>query len=141
MSLDGWIRLPKVLRKIRVAELEALRFRMPFMRAADFAYRGHGHASLARSGAGVVGLIETDETHVGGPSKGKTGKGVAAAKHKALVAGAVEVFMYKDDEGRPRDRAGRVRLQAIQDARHCYQRYTLMMASARNARNAASVFS
>ena len=54
MPLAGWIRLPKVLRNIRVAELEALRIRVPFLWASDFAYRGHDHASLARSGAGVV---------------------------------------------------------------------------------------
>ena len=41
----------------------------------------------------LSGLIETDETHIGGPSKGKTGRGVAAAKHKTLVAGAVEVLL------------------------------------------------
>ena len=64
----------------------------------------------------LSGLIEADETHIGGPSKGKTGRGVAAAKHKTLVAGAVEVLTYKDDDGRPRERAGRIRLQAIQDA-------------------------
>ena len=54
MPLDGGIRLSKVLRAISVAKLEALRIRVPFMWAADFAYRGHDHASLARSGAGVV---------------------------------------------------------------------------------------
>ena len=52
--MDGWIRLPTVLRNIRVAELDARRFRMPFLRASDVAYRGHAPASLARSGAGVV---------------------------------------------------------------------------------------
>ncbi len=51
---DGWICLSKVLRAISVAKLEALRVRVPFMWAADVAYRGHDHASLARSGAGVV---------------------------------------------------------------------------------------
>jgi transposase-like protein len=64
----------------------------------------------------LSGVIETDETHIGGPAKGKTGRGVAAARHKTLIAGGVEVLAYKDDEGRPRERAGRVRLQVIKDA-------------------------
>ena len=59
----------------------------------------------------LSGLIEADETHIGGPAKGKTGRGVAAATHKTLVAGAVEVLTYKDEAGRPRERAGRVRLR------------------------------
>ena len=41
----------------------------------------------------LSGLIETDETPIGGPSKGKTGRGVAAATHKPLGAGAVEVLL------------------------------------------------
>ncbi len=36
----------------------------------------------------LSGLIEADETYGGGPAKGKTGRGVAAAKHKTLEAGA-----------------------------------------------------
>ena len=36
----------------------------------------------------LSGLIEAGETYSGGPAKGKTGRGVAAAKHKPLVAGA-----------------------------------------------------
>jgi hypothetical protein len=62
------------------------------------------------------GLIEADETHVGGPAKGKTGRGVGAAKDKTLVAGTVEVLAYTDQENRRKERAGRVRLQVIQDA-------------------------
>ena len=50
------------------------------------------------------------------PRKARLVGGGAAAKHKTLVAGAVEVLTYKDDDGRPRERAGRIRLQAIQDA-------------------------
>jgi len=64
----------------------------------------------------LQGLIEADETHVGGPAKGKTGRGVAAAKDKTLVAGTVEVLAYTDQENRRKERAGRVRLQVIQDA-------------------------
>lgn len=62
------------------------------------------------------GLIEADETHIGGPAKGKAGRGVATAKHKSLVAGAVEVLPYTNNDGRQRERAGRVRLQVIRDA-------------------------
>jgi len=61
-------------------------------------------------------LIEADETHIGGPAKGKTGRGVAAAKHKTLIAGAVEVLTYTDKENRRKERAGRVRLQVLADA-------------------------
>jgi hypothetical protein len=63
----------------------------------------------------LQGLIEADETHIGGPAKGKTGRGVAAAKHKTLIAGAVEVLTYTDKNQR-KERAGRVRLQVIPDA-------------------------
>jgi transposase-like protein len=50
------------------------------------------------------GLVEVDETYIGGPAHGKRGRGAAG---KTLVAGAVE------DRG---DVAGRVRLQVIPDA-------------------------
>lgn len=64
----------------------------------------------------LTGLIEADETHIGGPAKGKSGRGVTAAGHKTLVAGAVEVLAYTGEEGKRRERAGRVRLQVIKDA-------------------------
>lgn len=64
----------------------------------------------------LTGLVEADETHVGGPAKGKSGRGVAAAKNKTLVVGAVEVLTYTDDGGKRRERAGRLRLQVIKDA-------------------------
>jgi hypothetical protein len=63
----------------------------------------------------LSGLIETDETHIGGPAKGKRGRGVAAAEHKSLVMGAVEVLVYTDAEGARRERAGRLRLEPIAD--------------------------
>lgn len=63
----------------------------------------------------LSGLIEADETHIGGPAKGKSGRGVAAAMHKTLVVGAVEVLTYTQ-EGQGRERAGRLRLQVIRDA-------------------------
>lgn len=64
----------------------------------------------------LSGLIEADETYVGGPAKGKKGRGVAASEHKSLVAGAVEVLIYEDKEGKHRERAGRLRLVLIPDA-------------------------
>lgn len=39
----------------------------------------------------LSGVIEADETRIGGPAKGKIGRGAVKAKHKSLVVGAVEV--------------------------------------------------
>lgn len=64
----------------------------------------------------LSGLIEADESIIGGPAKGRVGRGVTAAKHKTLVGGAVEVLVYTSKEGRRRERAGRVRLQVFADA-------------------------
>ena len=64
----------------------------------------------------LSGWIEANETPIGGSAKDKTARGVVGDKHTILVAGAVEVLTYKDDDGRPRERAGRIRLQVIQDA-------------------------
>ncbi len=64
----------------------------------------------------LSGLVEVDETHIGGPVKGKKGRGVAAGAHKSLVAGAVEVLVYTDVQGKRRERAGRLRLEPIADA-------------------------
>jgi hypothetical protein len=63
----------------------------------------------------LTGLIEADETHIGGPAKGKKGRGVAAAENKSLVMGAVEVLVFTDAEGARRERAGRLRLETIAD--------------------------
>jgi len=64
----------------------------------------------------LSGLIEVDESFIGGPAKGKKGRGVAAAKHKSLVVGAVEVLVYQDKKEKRRERAGRLRLAMISDA-------------------------
>lgn len=64
----------------------------------------------------ISGLIEADETIVGGPAKKRKGRGVSSAPHKTLVAGAVEVLVYQNDSGQCRERAGRVRLQIIPNA-------------------------
>jgi hypothetical protein len=42
----------------------------------------------------LSGLVEVDETHIGGPAKGKRSRGVAASEHKTLVVGAVEVLVH-----------------------------------------------
>jgi hypothetical protein len=64
----------------------------------------------------LAGVVEADETIVGGPAKGKTGRGTTKAEHKSLVLGTVEVLSYKDKHGKNRKRAGRVRLQLAQRA-------------------------
>ena len=64
------------------------------------------------------GLIEADETIIGSPAKGQRGRGSVRAAHKALVIGAVEVLQYTD-QGKPKERAGRVRLQMIAHATSC----------------------
>lgn len=64
----------------------------------------------------LSGLIEADESIIGGPAKGKRGRGVTAAKHKTLVIGAVEVLTYEDKKGKGCERAGRLRLSTLDDA-------------------------
>lgn len=61
----------------------------------------------------IAGLIEADETFIGGPEKGKRGRGAAG---KSLVVGAVEVLVYQDKNGKRYERAGRLRLALIPDA-------------------------
>lgn len=62
------------------------------------------------------GMVEADETLIGGPAKGKKGRGVAKAENKSLVLGMVEVLSYKDTTGEARKRAGRVRLEVAKNA-------------------------
>lgn len=61
----------------------------------------------------LAGLIEADESLIGGPEKGKRGRG---AGNKSLVIGAVEVLVYQDKNGKRCERAGRLRLALIPDA-------------------------
>lgn len=61
----------------------------------------------------ISGLVEVDETFVGGPEKGKRGRG---AGNKSLVVGAVEVLVYQDKNEKRCERAGRLRLALIPDA-------------------------
>lgn len=58
----------------------------------------------------LSGLIEADESIIGGTAKGKPGRGSTTAKHKSLLIGAVEVLPYEDKKGKRCERAGRLRL-------------------------------
>lgn len=64
----------------------------------------------------LSGLVEADETFIGGTAKNKKGRGVIASPNKSLVVGAVEVIRYVDAEGKQQERAGRLRLSMIADA-------------------------
>ena len=64
----------------------------------------------------LSGLVEADETFVGGPIKGKKGRGVVSSTYKSLVIGAVEVLAYNYTDGKRKERAGRLRLALIPDA-------------------------
>ena len=64
----------------------------------------------------LSGVVEADETIIGGPVEGKRGRGVTKGTHKALVVGAVEVVPYFDMKGAACERAGRLRLSAIDAA-------------------------
>lgn len=75
---------------------------------------------------GLFGLIEADESIIGGPAKGKKGRGVAAARHKTLVIGAVEVLTYDDKNGGRCERAGRLRLSVLNDAGEISIRHSLI---------------
>lgn len=63
----------------------------------------------------LSGLIEADETHIGGTVKGKSGRGVATANTKTLIIGAVEVVSYIK-ENTLKEKAGRLRLAIIKNA-------------------------
>lgn len=62
------------------------------------------------------GLLEADETIIGGPAKGMKGRGVTQSVHKSLVIGAVEVVQYVDKKGAAKEKAGRLRLELINHA-------------------------
>jgi len=64
----------------------------------------------------LSGLIEADETHVGGPAKGMKGRGVREGKNKTLVGGAVEIVTYTTQGGKVKKKAGRLRLQVLRRA-------------------------
>jgi len=62
------------------------------------------------------GRVEADETIVGGPVRGKRGRGVTKAEHSTLVFGAVEVIAYTGKYGAYMEKAGRLRLALTQRA-------------------------
>lgn len=62
------------------------------------------------------GLLEADETIIGGPTKGIKGRGVIQIAHKSLVIGAVEVVQYFDTKGVAKEQAGRLRMELIDHA-------------------------
>lgn len=64
----------------------------------------------------LSGLIEADETHVGGPAKGMKGRRVREGKNKTLVGGAVEIITYTTKNGTVKKKAGRLRLQVLRAA-------------------------
>jgi hypothetical protein len=64
----------------------------------------------------LSGIIEADETHIGGPAKGMKGRGVVASPNKSLIVGAVEIVTHKTKNGNTREKAGRLRLQVIRAA-------------------------
>jgi len=64
----------------------------------------------------LSGVIEADETHIGGPSKTKRGRGVSKDENKVLIAGAVEVVEYNTKSGELKQRAGRLRLEILKSA-------------------------
>ena len=66
--------------------------------------------------APLEGLLEADETIIGGPAKGMKGRGVTRSVHKSLVLGAVEVVQYGTKKGAAKEKAGRLRLQLIDHA-------------------------
>ena len=64
----------------------------------------------------LSGLIEADETHVGGPAKSMKGRGVREGKNKTLIGGAVEIITCATKNGIVKKKAGRLRLQVLRAA-------------------------
>lgn len=64
----------------------------------------------------LSGVIEADETIIGGPVKNKRGRGVTHQTHKSLVVGVVEVISYLSRGKEIKEKAGRLRLSVIQHA-------------------------
>lgn len=63
----------------------------------------------------LSGLIEADETFIGGPVKGKKGRGIVADSKVSMVIGAVEITSFTNKNG-IKERAKRLRLQSIKHA-------------------------
>jgi len=85
-------------------------------RTAWFMLHRLRRAMVSDTRSRLEGNIEADETIVGGPVKGKRGRGVTAAATKTLVFGAAEVISYTDKHGNAAQRANRIRLAITQKA-------------------------
>ena len=85
-------------------------------RTAWFMLHRLRRAMVGAARSKLEGDVEADETIIGGPVKGKTGRGVTALATKTLVFGAVEVIIYTDKFGRVAERAGRLRLAITKKA-------------------------
>lgn len=72
----------------------------------------------------LSGTIEADKVFIGGPTKGKRGRGATMGQNKSLVLGIVEVLSYKDPHGKPKKRTGRIRLEV---AKNTPPRYALSL--------------
>ena len=79
-------------------------------RTAWFMLHRLRRAMVSDARSRLEGDIEADETIVGGPVKGKRGRGVTSSATNTLVFGAVEVISYVDKHGQAAERAGRIRL-------------------------------
>jgi transposase-like protein len=73
-------------------------------------------AMVNESRSPLRGRVEADEVIIGGPVKGKTGRGVTKDEKNTLVFGAVEVIVYTDKHGACMEKARRLRLAVTQRA-------------------------
>lgn len=72
---------------------------------------------MVRQGRELLrGVIEADETHIGGPAKGKKGRGVRESVTKTLIVGAVEILNFHNKKGTLEEKAGRIRLETLHSA-------------------------
>jgi len=85
-------------------------------RTAWFMLKRLRQAMINSARTPLVGLVEADETLVGGHSQGQKGRGVAKEPHVALVVGAVAVESFINKKGKKIERATRLRLRQIKNA-------------------------
>jgi len=74
------------------------------------------HAMVNDNRTKLYGIVEADETIIGGPSEEFYGRGVTEDEKRSLVFGAVEVIPWQDKAGRQREKAGRLRLTITENA-------------------------
>ncbi len=72
------------------------------------------HGMVRTNREPLSGVVEADETHVGGTARGFKGRGVRNAPNKSLIAGAVEIVTFINKEGKQEEKAGRLRLKVLQ---------------------------